>query len=78
MVSWDGHLDKKYGKTGSPARMEFGTTSQTFILRKLLKEKMGKAKLTQTQMAEKTETKKVTLQELKMGKLIINFPLFTG
>lgn len=68
LVSWDDHLDKKYGKTGSPARMEFETKSQTFILGELLKEERGKAKLTQAEMAEKTGTKKSYISRIENGK----------
>ena len=37
VVSWDKHLDKKYGLHGSTTRTEFEMKAQTFILGELLK-----------------------------------------
>ena len=38
VISWDKHLDKKYGTNGSISRTKFETKAQTFILNELLKE----------------------------------------
>ena len=43
VVSWDTHLDKKYGLHGTATRSEFEIKSQTFILGELLKEEREKA-----------------------------------
>ena len=39
VVSWDSHLDKKYGVHGTVSRSEFEMKAQTFILGELLKER---------------------------------------
>jgi len=39
IVSWDSHLDKKYGKQGTLERIAFDTGAQSFILGELLKGK---------------------------------------
>ena len=38
VVSWDSHLDHKYGIHGTASRSEFEVKAQTFILGELLKE----------------------------------------
>jgi HTH-type transcriptional regulator / antitoxin HipB len=42
IVSWDEHLDKKYGVPGTDTRTEFEMKAQTFILGELLKKKEKK------------------------------------
>ncbi len=42
VVSWDTHLDKKYGFHGTASRSEFEMKAQTFILGELLKEEREK------------------------------------
>ena len=68
VVSWDKHLDKKYGSQGSITRTEFETKAQTFILGELLKEERQKANLTQAEMAEKTGTKKSYISRIENGR----------
>ena len=53
VVSWDSHLDHKYGIHGTASRSEFEMKAQTFILGELLKEEREKANMTQAAMAEK-------------------------
>ncbi len=68
IVSWDNHLDKKYGKRGTVARTEFEMKSQTFILGELLKDERQKANLTQAEMAERTGTKKSYISRIENGR----------
>ncbi len=68
VVSWDKHLDKKYGLHGTTSRAEFEMRSQTFILGELLKAEREKANLTQAEMAEKTGTKKSYISRIENGK----------
>jgi HTH-type transcriptional regulator/antitoxin HipB len=68
IVSWEEHLDKKYGKRGSESRTEFEMKSQTFILGELLKEERTKANMTQAEMAEKTGTKKSYISRIENGR----------
>jgi HTH-type transcriptional regulator / antitoxin HipB len=68
VVSWDKHLDKKYGLQGSTTRTEFEMKAQTFILGELLKEEREKANLTQAEMAEKTGTKKSYISRIENGR----------
>ncbi len=68
VVSWDSHLDKKYGVHGTSSRSEFEMKAQSFILGELLKEEREKANLTQAEMAEKTGTKKSYISRIENGK----------
>ena len=68
VVSWDKHLDEKYGLQGSATRTEFDMKAQSFILGELLKEERMKANLTQAEMARKTGTKKSYISRIENGK----------
>ena len=67
-VSWDSHLDHKYGIHGTASRSEFEMKAQTFILGELLKDEREKANMTQAEMAEKTGTKKSYISRIENGK----------
>lgn len=67
IVSWDTHLDKKYGVRGTATRSVFEMKAQTFILGELLKEEREKANLTQAEMAERTGTKKSYISRIENG-----------
>lgn len=68
LVSWNTHLDKKYGPHGTATRTEFEMKAQTFILGELLKEERERANLTQAEMAEKTGTKKSYISRIENGR----------
>jgi DNA-binding XRE family transcriptional regulator len=58
LTSWDDHLDKKYGKIGTPSREKFEEGFETFKIGVLIQEARKKQQLTQTQLAEKVGTTK--------------------
>lgn len=64
-MNWDDHLDKKYGKVGTPKRTEFESKAQAFVIGELLKEERHKANLTQEALAEKTGIKKLHFKNRK-------------
>ncbi|MFN3666233.1 MAG: helix-turn-helix domain-containing protein [Sediminibacterium sp.] len=68
LISWDAHLDKKYGKTGTKKRTAFEANAQAFIIGELIKLEREKSQLTQEQMAEKTGTKKSYISRIENGK----------
>ena len=68
VVSWESHLDHKYGIHGTASRSEFEMKAQTFFLGELLKEEREKANMTQAEMAEKTVTKKSYISRIENGK----------
>ena len=58
LTSWDDHLDKKYGKPGTPTREKYEQGFQTFKIGVLIQEARKKQHLTQQQLAEKVGTTK--------------------
>jgi DNA-binding XRE family transcriptional regulator len=68
IMDWDDHLDKKYGKIGTPARTEFESRARAFVIGELLKEERTKANLTQEALAERTGTKKSYISRIENGR----------
>ena len=61
-------LKEKYGEKGSPARDKFDADSLAFRLGVMLKEARQESKITQSQLAERTGTKKSYISRLENGK----------
>lgn len=61
------HLDRRYGKIGTPDRDDFELKSKAFIIGELIKEERLLANLTQAQLAEKTGTKKSYISRIENG-----------
>jgi len=51
IVNWDDHLDRKYGKPGTPAREKYEEDFEAFKLGILLREARKKKNLTQGELA---------------------------
>ena len=58
LISWDDHLDKKYGKEGSPSRELYEEEFEAFKIGVIIQMARKKKHLTQEQLAEKTGTTK--------------------
>ena len=58
LTSFDDHLDKQYGKTGTEIREKFEEEFETFRIGVLIQEARKKQKLTQQELAEKVGTTK--------------------
>ena len=58
LTSWDDHLDKKYGKTGTTSREKYEEEFEAFRIGVLIQEVRKKKKLTQEQLAERSGTTK--------------------
>ena len=58
LVSWDDHLDKKYGKTGTPARDKYEEDFENFKISLLIQEARKQQNLTQEELALKCGTTK--------------------
>jgi ribosome-binding protein aMBF1 (putative translation factor) len=76
LTSFEGHLNKRYGKKGTSKREKFEAESLAFRLGEMLKEERKKAKLTQEQLAEKTGTKKSYISRIEAGKSDIQISTF--
>ena len=58
LVSWDDHLDHKYGKIGTPSRDKYEQEFEAFKLGVLIQEARKKRSLTQKELALKVGTTK--------------------
>jgi HTH-type transcriptional regulator / antitoxin HipB len=76
LTTFEGHLDKQYGKKGDERRDKFEADSISFRLGEMLKEERTKAKMTQEQLAEKTGTKKSYISRIEAGKSDIQISTF--
>jgi len=58
LVSWEDHLDKKYGKLGTPTRDKYEEEFESFKIGVLIQEARKKQNLTQEELAVKCGTTK--------------------
>ena len=58
LVSWDDYIDKKYGKTGTPARDKYEEDFENFKIGVLIQEARKQQNLTQEELALKCGTTK--------------------
>jgi HTH-type transcriptional regulator/antitoxin HipB len=58
LVSWDDHLDRKYGKKGSPARDKYEEEFENFKIGVLIQEARKQKNLTQEELALRCGTTK--------------------
>ncbi len=58
IISWDAHLDKKYGKRGTDNREKFQEDFEAFKIGVLIQEARKSKNLTQQQLADKVGTTK--------------------
>ncbi len=58
LVSWDDHLDKKYGKIGTPSRDKYEEEFENFKIGVLIQEARKLQNLTQEELALKCGTTK--------------------
>ena len=58
LVSWDDHLDRKYGKPGTPTRDKYQEEFENFKIGVLIQEARKQQNLTQQELALKCGTTK--------------------
>lgn len=58
LVSWEDHLDEKYGKVGTPTRDKYEEGFESFKIGVLIQEARKDRKMTQSELAEKVGTTK--------------------
>jgi len=58
LISWDDHLDKKYGKIGTPSRNKYEEEFENFKIGVLIQEARKLRNLTQEELALKCGTTK--------------------
>lgn len=67
ITTFENHLDKQYGETGSVERTNFEIKAKAFAIGELIKEERRLAHLTQQQLADKTGTKKSFISRIENG-----------
>ena len=65
LTSLDDHLERQYGKPGTPAREEFEEGFEVFKLGAMLQELRKEKGLTQKQLAEKCGTTKTYISRIE-------------
>jgi DNA-binding XRE family transcriptional regulator len=58
LISWDDHIDKKYGKKGTVSREKYEEEFETFKIGVLIQEARKKQHMTQEELALKVGTTK--------------------
>jgi len=67
ITTFDEHLDKRYGKTGSKKRTEFEIKAKAFAIGEILREARKEAHMTQEELAKKTGTRKSFISRIENG-----------
>ncbi len=70
------HLDKKYGKEGTPSREEFEAKANAYYYAELLKEERKRQKLTQQQLADKIGKKREYISTIERGNCDMQLSTF--
>jgi ribosome-binding protein aMBF1 (putative translation factor) len=74
--SFDNVLDEKYGKTGTPTRMEFHEKALTYYYSEILRDTRKKKRITQRELAEKIGKKREYVTLLEQGKTDMQLSTF--
>ncbi len=67
IVTFEEHLNQRYGKIGDEKRTEFEIKAKAFAIGEMLKEARTDAHMTQEQLAQKTGTKKSFISRIENG-----------
>lgn len=69
-------LNHKYGAKGTSQRDDFHARAKAYYICEMLKEERKKAKLTQTQLAERADMKKEVISRIENGKIDVQLSTF--
>ena len=67
ITTFDEHLDKRYGPTGTKKRTEFEIKARSFAIGEILRQERKDAHMTQEELAKKTGTKKSYISRVENG-----------
>ncbi len=67
IITFDEHLDQRYGTIGTLKRTEFEIKAKAFAIGEILREARKEAKMTQEQLAQKTGTRKSFISRIENG-----------
>ena len=72
----DEHFDERYGKSGTPERLEFEAKAKAWYYAEILKDARKKEKITQKELAEKIGKKREYIALLEQGKTDMQLSTF--
>jgi HTH-type transcriptional regulator / antitoxin HipB len=67
IITFDEHLDERYGKIGTEKRTEFEIKAKAFAIGEILREARKEAHMTQEELARKTGTRKSFISRIENG-----------
>ena len=76
IVDYDAVLDAKFGKPGSPERARVEEDAYSFYSGKIIQDARKEAKMTQAELAERTQTTKSYISKLENGVITPSVGMF--
>ena len=67
IITFDEHLDQRYGKIGTDKRTTFEIKAKSFAIGEILRDARKEALMTQEQLANKTGTRKSFISRIENG-----------
>ncbi len=67
IMTFEEHLEKRYGKIGTEKRTDFEIKAKSFAIGEIIREARKEAKMTQEQLAAKTGTRKSFISRIENG-----------
>jgi HTH-type transcriptional regulator / antitoxin HipB len=67
IITFDEHLDQRYGKIGTRKRTEFEIKAKSFAIGEILRDARKEAQMTQEELAQKTGTRKSFISRIENG-----------
>jgi ribosome-binding protein aMBF1 (putative translation factor) len=67
IITFEEHLNKRYGRIGTEKRTEFEIKAKSFAIGEMIKEARREAKMTQEELAQKTGTRKSFISRIENG-----------
>lgn len=67
IVTYDEHLDQRYGKIGTKKRTEFEIKAKSFAIGEIIRDARKEAQMTQEELAQKTGTRKSFISRIENG-----------
>jgi len=67
IITFDDHLDQRYGKIGTKKRTEFEIKAKAFAIGEILRDARKEAQMTQEELAKKTGTRKSFISRIENG-----------
>ena len=75
LVSWDDHLDKKYGKSGTPTRNKYEEEFENFKIGVLIQEARKQQNLTQEELARLLKSSQSRIAKMEAGDPSVSLDL---